>query len=299
MDQMARYKVPYITTGGSSDALSDMFAEKPKKYANWFRVMHLSSDHSRVNCGFIEDVIVGKMGATKMAVMAENALWTRDMVDDMVAFFKEKGLDVVYSEYFDIETKDFTTIFAKIKDSDADFIFEASAHVDGSVYIKQWHAVQGPMIAGVNGCGTSARYWADSDGKCAYEAMDTQGCYRVEFTEKSLPYYDKYVEVFGEAPGYPSGWTYDTMYILKEAIEKAKSTEPEKIVAALEKTDHIGVNGREVFNDRHNLIYGDGYYQLAMVQWTPEGEPVAVWPEDYAAKEYELPPWLRDKYPKK
>jgi len=276
-----------------------MYIKNPKKYGNWFRVMHLSSDHTRVNLGFIYDIVVGKMGATKIAIMAENALWTRAMVENAIKSFEKNGIEVVYSEFFDIETKDFTTIFAKIKKAEADFIYEISAHVDGSVYIKQWHAIEGPMIAGVNGCGTSERYWKDSDGKCAYEAMDSQGCYRIEFTPKSLPYYDKYVELFGQAPCYPSGWTYDAMYILKEAIERAKSTKTKKLVEALKKTDHIGVNGREVFNERHDLTYGEDYYQLAMVQWTTDGTTEVVWPFNLAKKEYELPPWLRDKYPKK
>jgi hypothetical protein len=48
------------------------------------------------------------------------------------------GLEIVYSEFFDTETKGFTPIFTKIINAEAEFIYEISAHVEGAIYIKQW-----------------------------------------------------------------------------------------------------------------------------------------------------------------
>jgi branched-chain amino acid transport system substrate-binding protein len=295
MDQMARYKVLFISTGAASEALAEKYGSDKPKFKYWFRVMHQSGDLSSAVEHFIWDLPVQKRGAKRMAIMAENALWTRGMVKSAEKFFKDKGLETVYSEFFDVETKDFTPIFTKIMNAKADFIYEISAHVDGAIYIKQWFDLKGPMIGGVSGTGASDRYWKDCGGKAVSETLIAMGSFRVALTPKSIPFYDEYVKRFKEAPGYPTGYTFDAFHIYKDAVEKAKTTNSDKLVPVLEKTDYVGVAGRWVFTDLHNAKYGKGYRQFAMVQWRKDGSRKVVWPENLKTGEFELPPWLQKK----
>ena len=292
MDQMARYKKLFIPTGAASEALSDLLKSNPKKFKYWFRVMHLSGDLSTAVHDFVYNLPVKKVGAKRMAIMAENALWTRGMVKSAEAFFKEKGLEIVYSEFFDTETKDFTPIFTKIIDAKAQFIYEISAHVDGAIYIKQWYDLKGPMIGGVSGTGVTDRYWKDCGGKAVTETVVVY-VPRAPMTPKTVDFYDRYVAKFKLGPGYPTGYSYDVLYIYKEAVEKAKSTNPDKLVPILEKTDYTGVAGRYVFDQFHNPRYGEGYRQLPLAQWRKDGSRVVVWPKKMATGEYELPPWVK------
>lgn len=292
MDQMARYKTLFIPTGAASEALSDLYNSNREKYKYWFRVMHLSGELSRLSLDFIYGLPVKKMGAKRIAIMAENALWTRSMVKEAGEFFKEKGVEVVYSEFFDTETKDFTPIFTKIINSKADFIYEISAHVDGAIYIKQWYDLKGPMIGGVSGTGASDRYWKDCGGKAVGETLLAYvGPFPVAITPKTIPFHDRYVAKFKETGGYVSGYTYDAFFIYKAAVEKAKTTDSDALVPILEKTDYVGVAGRWVFTDLHNGKYGKGYRQLVMVQWREDGSRKVVWPENLATGEFLLPPW--------
>jgi len=293
MDQMARYKKLFISTGAASEALAANYDSNLEKYKYWFRVMHQSGDLSLAIHDFIYNLPVKKMGAKRMAIMAENALWTRGMVKAAEKYFKDHGLEVVYSEFCDTETKDFTPIFTKIINSKADFIYEISAHVDGAIYIKQWYDLKGPMIGGVSGTGASDRYWKDCGGKAVGETLIAMGSFRVALTPKSIPFYDRYVEKFKETPGYPTGYTYDAFHIYKNAVEKAKTTDSEKLVPVLEKTDYTGVAGRWVFTDLHNAKYGEGYRQLPMVQWREDGSRKVVWPENLATGKFLLPPWIK------
>lgn len=292
MDQMARYKQLWIPTGAASEALSDLYKSDPSKYKYWFRVMHLSGDLSTAVHEFIYNLPVKKIGAKRIAIMAENALWTRDMVKAAEQFFKEKGLEVVYSEFFDTETKDFTPIFTKIINAKADFIYEISAHVDGAVYIKQWYDLKGPMIGGVSGTGVTDRYWKDCGGKATSETVVVY-VMRTAITPKTIPFYDQYMEKFKIAPGYPTGYTYDAIHMYKAAVEKAGKTDADALVPVLEKTDYVGVVGRYVFDQLHNPKYGEGYRQLPLGQWRKDGSRVAVSPKSMATGEYELPPWLK------
>ncbi len=292
MDQMARYKKLFIPTGAASEALSDLLKSDPKKFKYWFRVMHLSGDLSTAVHDFVYNLPVKKIGAKRMAIMAENALWTRGMVKSAEAFFKEKGLEIVYSEFFDTETKDFTPIFTKIINAKAEFIYEISAHVDGAIYIKQWFDLKGPMIGGVSGTGVTDRYWKDCGGKAETETVVVY-VPRAPMTPKTVDFYDRYVAKFKLGPGYPTGYSYDVLHIYKEAVEKAKSTNPDKLVPILEKTDYTGVAGRYVFDELHNPRYGEGYRQLPVAQWRKDGSRVVVWPKKMATGEYELPSWAK------
>lgn len=292
MDQMARYKTLFIPTGAASEALSNLYNSDRKKYKYWFRVMHLSGELVRVSLDFIYGLPVKKMGAKRIAIMAENALWTRSMVKEAERFFKEKGIEVVYSEFFDTETKDFTPIFTKIINRKADFIYEISAHVDGAIYIKQWYDLKGPMIGGVSGTGASDRYWKDCGGKAVGETLVAYpGPFPVAITPKTIPFHDRYVAKFKETGGYVSGYTYDAFHIYKAAVEKARTTDSDALVPILEKTDYVGVAGRWVFTDLHNGKYGPGYRELIMVQWREDGSRKVVWPENLATGELLLPPW--------
>jgi branched-chain amino acid transport system substrate-binding protein len=293
MDQMARYKTLFISTGAASEALAEQYNSDRDKYKYWFRVMHQSGDLSLAIHDFILGLPVRAKGAKRMAIMAENALWTRGMVEVAEEFFKENGLEVVYSEFFDTETKDFTPIFTKIINAKADFIYEISAHVDGAIYIKQWYDLKGPMIGGVSGTGASDRYWKDCGGKAEGETLIAMGSFRVALTPTSIPFFDRYVERFNEAPGYPTGYTYDAFHIYKIAVEKAGTTDSEALIPVLEKTDYTGVAGRWVFTELHNAKYGEGYRQLPMVQWRGDGSREVVWPKNVATGEFLLPPWKR------
>jgi branched-chain amino acid transport system substrate-binding protein len=293
MDQMARYKQLFIPTGAASEALSDLYKSDPSKYKYWFRVMHTSGEQSAQFLDFIYNLPVKKMGAKRMAIMAENALWTRDMVADAEKFFKDKGLETVYSDFFDTETKDFTLIFTKIFNAKADFIYELSAHVDGAIFIKQWHDLKGPMIGGPSGAGTSDRYWKDCESKAVSETLIGFGSYPVALTPKTIPFVERYVNKFRVSPGYTSTYTYDAFFIYKAAVEKIKSTKPDAVATVMEKTDLVGVNGRWVFDEAHNAKYGEGYRQLPMLQWKKDGGRTVVWPEKFATGEYELPPWMK------
>lgn len=291
MDQMARYEKLFISTGAASEALSDLYNSNREKYKYWFRVMHQSLEQSGAILDFIYNVPIKKMGAKRVAIMAENALWTRDMAAAAEKFLKDKGAEIVYSEFFDTETKDFTTILTKIINSKADFIYELSSHVDGVIYVKQWFNLKGPMMAGVNSSSQTDRYWKDCGGMSVSEAVSDTGNFRVAHTPKSIQFYDRYVAKFGEAPGYTSGYTYDAFHIYKAAVEQAKTTDSKVLVPVLEKIDYVGVVGRWVFTDLHNAKYGEGFRVIPMVQWRADGSRVVVWPKSVATGEYLRPPW--------
>jgi branched-chain amino acid transport system substrate-binding protein len=86
---------------------------------------------------------------------------------------------------------------------------------------------------------------------------------------------------------------YNSLLVLKEAIERAGSLDSDKVVVALEKTDFQGTSGRQVFNKEHDSIFGPGYLYFVNVQIMPGNVLNVTFPLNYGgAKEIQIPPWM-------
>ena len=62
----------------------------------------------------------------------------------------------------------------------------------------------------------------------------------VALTEKTIPFAEAFTKRFGGAPSYAGYMAYDATHYTAEAVRRAGSTEADKLVDALEKTDWIG-----------------------------------------------------------
>ena len=256
VDQMARYKVPMISTGAASLKLSDKVVENYDRYKYWFRVMHTTDNIARSVGDFVVNYLFKVRNFDKAAILSENAVWTNGVLPTIKEVMAEGGVEIVSEERFDLDTKDFKPLLAKVRDSGAQFIVDFSSHVDGAIYVKQWGELQGLPMVGLNSSGTSSRFWKDTDGNAVSHADLIQGSYRAALTPHTIAWYDRYVEKWTVSPDYTSGYTYDALHILKAAIERADSTEPDDLVAALEATDHLGVAARWVFDRDHTRSSG-------------------------------------------
>jgi branched-chain amino acid transport system substrate-binding protein len=89
---------------------------------------------------------------------------------------------------------------------------------------------------------------------------------------------------------------YEAVYILADAMKRAGSVDSDAIVAALQKTDRMGVLGRARFNEGNQIIYGNDPSETAlgcMFQWSEQGKRIPVFPTSIAAGKIQLPPWMK------
>lgn len=291
IDQVARYRVPMITTGGASLQLSQKVEQDYERYKYWFRVMHTTDDIANSVADWVVNFLHKEQGYSKAAILSENALWAQGVLPTIKELMAEAGIEVVAEEFFDLDTKDYKPILSKINSSGAEFILDFSSHVDGATYVKQWGELEGPPMGGLNASGTSSRFWEDTLGNAISHVDLIQGSYRVALTDKTVEWYDRYLEKYGVSPDYPSGYTYDAIFMLADAIERAGSTDPDALVKAMEASDYTGVAARWVFEDNHNSKFGPGYRVMGMTQWQDGGERQVIWPPELKTGDFILPPW--------
>ncbi|HBL15330.1 MAG TPA: hypothetical protein DD417_00835 [Elusimicrobia bacterium] len=85
-----------------------------------------------------------------------------------------------------------------------------------------------------------------------------------------------------------SGYSYDGMLVIADALERAKSTDPDVVVDAIKKTrftGHLMVSaGPVVFNE----IGDNPNASTALIQILGQ-KPVAVWPREAALQKFVFP----------
>jgi branched-chain amino acid transport system substrate-binding protein len=127
-----------------------------------------------------------------------------------------------------------------------------------------------------------------------YQAVSGPG---VAVTPKTLPFVDAFVKKYGNTPSYSGYTAYDEVYMIADAVKRAGSTNSDKLVDAMEKTDYTGTIGRVAFKPKgdphpHALKTGKGYITGLMLQWQ-DGKQVNVWPKDLAKAPVKFPAFVK------
>ncbi len=202
------------------------------------------------------------------------------------------GLEVPMAEFFDPQTADFSPIFAKLKENGSQYLLVILSHAASDVFVKQWYDAKVPVpIGGIDVKSQDANFFDRVGGKSISE-VTTNFVLRAPLTPKTEAWWDNFVKLYGQPPVYTASGAYDAVYIYAEAVERAKDTDPEKVVKELEKTDYVGVRGRVVFDELHEVKDGPGFVNELFVQWQEGGKRVVVWPKELANGQMINPPWL-------
>jgi branched-chain amino acid transport system substrate-binding protein len=302
MDIIAKYKVPMLGTIAMSPGSEKKLKEDPEKYKYIFRtclnavylVKYLSGTMALINKEF---------GFNKVYVMNQDVAWARataDLVDKM--YFAKAGWEVLGSEAYPTGTSDFSSALMKARASGAQVIMPVFDMPQSGILVKQWKSMKVPaLMAGFISPLAGSEAWKTFDGKiggamnCIFEVGSAIASPKLP---KSEEFYNHYKQVYKKdlQAGHGPAPSYESVYILAEAIERANSLDPDAIVAQLQKTDRMGVMGRIRFDDGHQVVYGFDPQETAVAavfQWTEEGRRVIVFPESIADGKIKLPPGLK------
>ncbi|MDZ7761707.1 MAG: ABC transporter substrate-binding protein [Desulfovermiculus sp.] len=295
MDYISRFKVPFIATASSSNAITEKVEQEYEKYKYVFRLMFNETATAEGMVDFTVNYLKPKLDIDKIAIMAEDAKWTKLMGQMFYDGVKDAGIEVSDYIRFPFKETDFAPILSRVKEADVDFLVEISAIADGATYINQWHDMQGPPIGGCNTSAGTDDFWDKTNGKCLSEILFMYGAYPIELTPKTKPFWDNYSERFKIVPRYSSGFAYDAVTMLAEAIKQAKGVDADKIVSELETMKFTGTSGLIEFDPRsHNVLYGEGRPTLLWLQWQGPANRVPIYPTEFSQGELILPEWIEE-----
>lgn len=282
----ARLKEPYIITGAAATKITERIDNNYERYKYVFRVNLNSAGYAKLICAQSHDVLVKQLGYDTAVLMSENFAWTKPFDKKAKKCLPKAGLELLDVIKIAPGTTSYTPIYHRIVELNPDVIIGVLAHL-GLKPTVQWHKNRIPvLLAGWSSQAGTSSFWAASNGAAQGEITGAFGAPGAALTKKSIPFFKNYTKRFGVSPAYAAYTTYDAMYVLKEAIERADSTDAEALVKSLEKTDYLGTIGRIVFRPKdvkytHDPKVGGQYITGVMVQWQ-NGEQVVLWPNDAA-----------------
>lgn len=286
------YKKIFLGVGAAHDELGLRVQKDYDRYKYWFRVAPIkSSDLGKSLFGVLATIagqIRSELGkpTPKVAIMAEKAAWVDGIVKAAEANLPKMQMEVVGVWQPSPVANDVTAELSAIRRAGADMIFTAISGPVGIVLGRQMGELQVPAIPfGINVEAQKEGFWQATGGKGNYVAtLDTFGAGDVEITPHTKPFVAAFKQRFGKLPAYTAS-TYDAINLLKTAIETAGTTDADKLVPVLEKTDQTGAAGRLVFDKNHDPIFGPGYVTGLAVQWQ-DGNKVAFWPNNWNGVTY-------------
>ncbi|MCB2227579.1 MAG: ABC transporter substrate-binding protein [Desulfarculaceae bacterium] len=298
-------KKVFIGCGAAHPALCTKVTKDYDRYKYWFRLTPINSKYlgkvDFILLGTVAHIMKKTLGIKKIkvAVVAEKAAWADPIVNISKKLLPAKmGMEVVGVWRPSPVAKDCTAELAAIQRAGAHIVFTTFSSSVGLTFAKQMGELKVPAAAvGINVESQKSGFWPATGGKGAYtETINTYA--RVEITPKTIPFYDKYVKLYKEAPNYTAG-TYDALYIIKNAVERVGTIDSDKVVASLEKTDYVDTAGRVVFDKSHDVTWGPGYVTAIGTQWQ-DGKIMCVWPYHWqkvfykGTVPYKLAPWVVD-----
>jgi branched-chain amino acid transport system substrate-binding protein len=293
----SRLKTPFVTPGAASNEISKSVHADYEKNKYTFHGYLTSAALAMSVCDAAKDLLVDKKRMKTAVIMSEDAAWTKPLDVGYEECLPKIGLKVLDHIRFSPDTTDFTPIFNKIEGSKPDVIVTGISHV-GVQPTVQWKNQQVPIaMFGISSQATNETFGKDTND--AAEGVLYQGVSgpNVAVTPKSVPFAEGFKKKYGNYPSYAGYTAYDEVYYIADAVKRAGSTDADKLVDALEKTDWEGTIGRVQFYGKddpftHSIKYGKGLITGLMLQWQG-GKQVSVWPEEIAKSELKFPSFVK------
>jgi branched-chain amino acid transport system substrate-binding protein len=259
--------------------------------------------------------LIALHGVQNITIVREDAAWTEAIGGAIVATLPALADVTVDNSLSPIPESatgsEIATILNPLTtDDDTDALLTLFSAPVGKAVTEQWAALglnKKMFLAGINVAAQDSAYSEDTGGASAGEIAISNAPPDASPTTKTDAFRTAYEAKYGEKPTYTAMGAYDSVFILKEAIERAGEATSAAIHAELPNTDYIGVTARIKFTSEssayqvasssvptslkiftnavaHDLytpstigVSGFPYAQPYFGQWTESGEMVTVW----------------------
>ncbi|TEB08417.1 hypothetical protein Psch_01980 [Pelotomaculum schinkii] len=285
-----RYQVPFYCPVPSEDIIT----ERGFKYV--FRQAEKTTWRNRDQITFIQDM--GKQFGTPVKTVAfiyENTAWGQGAVKGWEKYLEGTGIEVILKEPYPTNSSDLTPIVLKVKQANPDVVFMVSYVSDAALLTNTFaeHKVKPLAFIGTSGGFADPVYFKTTGDNCEY-------FYDISTWEPDVnrPFSQEVNKKFTEKYGYGMNAeavkAYTTMYVIKDALERAASVDPEAIRKALSETKlSEGVTqmyASEIVFDESGQMVNAPLIISQFRKVDGKMERVTVWPAKDARPDWE-PVW--------
>lgn len=242
MEVTRQAKVPELAPASTAASLT----EQGNEY--FFRTA--VTDSSNVVC--LYDYLTGTMGGSRIAVLYESNDFGNGGYQLLQDYAGDYGVEIIDAQAYNVGDVDFSVQLTQIKEEAPDAIFVWGHYEEVTIMCKQMaqYEVDIPMM----GTGYNSPYLTEMGGEYV-EGIMLSTCYTTADPDEDVQAFDKkYMELYGAAYDQNAPQSYDTIYMIADAVTRAQSTDSEAIQKALtEMKDFDGLTGVMNFDETNNV----------------------------------------------
>ena len=291
-------KVPYVITGASSSQVTRR-TEIDTSY--FYHYCSTTDDYSQPILQFFVDELKPLVAADrdlKLALIYRDDAYGKGVIESSIAYIEDNDLpiELVAQEKYPTDETDFHAYLTKIADAKPDAVYTVGFVKDtSSIYI------QGQRDVGLN---TIYMAVECNEDPAFYELLGEWGNgqlleskfapYADAYTPLMEPYKEAYLAKWGVMPGMMGADTYDGIYLVASAIERAGTIDRSDVNDAIKQTNEpemlILMEGGNIAFDEYNEILPKIFIeQMFWNEETEELRPVIVMPENLKSQDFVLP----------
>jgi branched-chain amino acid transport system substrate-binding protein len=279
-----KYGIPFL----NGESVAANLTERGFKW--FFRTTPVAGDFARIYLDFLKDMKAGGAKVDNIALVHENTEYGTSVANVITSMFKDNGLSIAQDIAYSANTTDVQSQVLQLKDKKPDVVIMISYTSDAILYAKTMQALdyKPPMMIADN-AGFSDPSLVKTVGKLVQGIFNRSSFAIGPPGSPTFLINEIYKKKSGDDMDDTVARQMQGFFVLVDAIDRAGSTEPDKIQAALKATDLkpdqliMGYKGVK-FDDKGQNILAAG-----LVIQLQDGENyVPVWPKDKA----KTPPML-------
>lgn len=278
-------KVPFLVNTGSTDKITEQ---------GWEYIFRLNQPVSEYPNALKTFLKAAAKDVKTVAILHENSTFGQDGSAEFLKTCEEIGLKVLVKVGYEKGAIDFKPLLTNVKSKNPDMIYMISYVMDASLLMRQAKELRvSPKLFVGGGAGFTLPEFYKNTGESG------NFVYSATLWTESLPYpgakefFDKYQKKYGSTTEYHGAQAYAAMYVIADALKRAKEIKPDAVRVALAATDLMTIYGQIKF-----ISYDKKTQQAKLptflVQWI-DGKLETVWPKEVSTKMYIYPSPAWDK----
>lgn len=209
-----------------------------------------------------------QLGGKRYAAVDDGTPYGKDLANGAAKRLEAAKKSVALRQSFDDKTVAFDELAAKLKAENIDVIISALNDFQVLALLQALKKINYTSVRLLGSDTAKTTDMIKGDGIIDGLYATSPVLEAKEFTA-GPQFLEKYGAAFGKPPAYGGHYTYDSMYVLSQALQLAKSAKPEDITAALHKINgYAPVTGTMKWDEKGEQRYAAvGVYQLRRGNW--------------------------------
>lgn len=275
-------KTPYLIVASADDDITR------QKYKYVFRQNQVNEHYGDGIASYLKEVVKPKT----MAILHESSAFGTSGAAAMVKDAERLGIKVLVNEKYEAGALDFKPVLSKVKKENPDVLYMVSYVMDASLLMKQIKELRIDLKLFAGGAAGFAipEFIGNAKEASEYVISATLWTQKLNYPG-GKEYADKYKKKYGDYPSYHGASAYSAMFVMKDALERAKDWSAANIRDAMKTTNLKTAFGPIKFEDKEG--YQNQNFMDTFVIQVQKGEFETIWPKQYQSKPhiYPVPVW--------